>query len=148
MNSLRLAVLLVFPCMVTAAVTADDKPLQADATAAELRLQVHESRHVWKDFPGLSVDIRVSTNAAVNEGSINVSPDGKHVLTLDSAASHPWLDRKLESVVGHRRYEPASEYNVRFVGENDGHPPGRMIEDLSDGGQFRVRDGVMTEVHR
>lgn len=119
-----------------------------DPTAAEVMKAVHDSRHVWKDFRGFTAEVEVSTDNARHQGDIVVAADGKYSLNLPDSSSHPWLNRKLESVVGHRQLEPAPEYRVVFADNDLMHCRGRLIKDLTDDSQFRIQDKTMTEVHR
>lgn len=121
-----------------------------DATAPELLQTAHDGRAVWHKFPGFQGNIVGNRNGAVVSGRVVVSASGSVEITAADSADAAWLQRSLESLVGHRLADSDPEKNVTFADENTQHPFGRLIKstDPANRSLWRVKGDVLTEVHR
>jgi len=122
----------------------------AAVTAEEMMIRAHEARAEWKNFPGFEAEIIVSHNGKQTTGNVNVTGDGEVRLILPDKPTTTWVQRSLESLVAHRQSSEGREYNVEFADDVTTHPLGRLIklnEDLM-GSKYRIKDDVITEVHR
>jgi N-acetylneuraminic acid mutarotase len=138
------AVLLVAWTPWIAAISADEP------TAVELMRRAHEGRAVWTVFPGFTADIVASHDGNVARGSLTVAADGKLSLKLDSTEGMEWAERTLSSVVSHRLSNDEAITIVEFAEAEAAHPLGRLIRsrDALEKSLWRVKDDVLTEVHR
>lgn len=129
-------------------------PLRADAgepDAERLMVRAHQARAVWEDFPGFSADVMVCTNGTVIDGEMTVTEDGDMKLKLPDSPRTEWAKRRLQSLVDHRLpREGERRFDVSFADEVTTHPLGRLIQFHDDDlhSVYRIRDDVITEVHR
>ncbi len=118
-------------------------------TAEEMMRRAHEARATWEGLPGFAADILVSADGRTASGTVEVGPDGNVSLKLDG--DFPWVERTLRSLAAHRRADARDTYDVSFADEDVCHPLGRLIkinDDALMGSQYRIREDVITEVHR
>jgi hypothetical protein len=123
----------------------------ATASAVEMMTRAHDARATWNGFPGFSADLEIADNGATSSGRLTVSADGKLNLTSSSGAVKEWVQRTLESTVQHRIVATERTYDVSFADDEINHPLGRLIrinDDQLMGSSYRIRDDVITEVHR
>lgn len=120
-------------------------------TAVQLMADAHEGRAVWKAFPGFVADVQAQGQGVDLKGRLEVSADGKIVLSLPEAEKSPWIARTLNSVIGHRLSDdgPAAT-DVEFADEDLANPLGRLIrsKEAGDKSLYRVQGDLLTEVHR
>lgn len=119
-------------------------------TAARLMQRAHDGRVVWLAFPGFSANITAATGDKQTAGTITVTKDGTLELKLDQPEGMQWVERTLSSVVNHRLAGDDATTNVEFADEQENHPLGRLIKskDAAEHSLWRVKDDVLTEVHR
>lgn len=115
--------------------------------------QAHDGRAVWKNFPGFSAQLVAQKDSTTVSGRIDVSPEGAIDLKLEDNASQAdiaWLERALDSVIGHRLASSEAISNVEFADDHTQHPFGRLIrsKDPQEHSLWRVKGDVLTEVHR
>jgi hypothetical protein len=122
----------------------------ANPTAARLMQRAHDGRAVWLAFPGFSADVTVAANGRATSGTLKVSAGGSIDLKLDSPEGMQWVERTLSSVVNHRLAGGEAVTNVEFADDEAAHPLGRLIKskDAAEHSLWRVKDDVLTEVHR
>lgn len=126
-------------------------PASWAADSAEQMMQkAHEGRAVWKNLPGFSAELSASTGGRKTVGVLKVAADGKVTVKLSQTEGFEWVERTLSSVVNHRRADGDAVGNVAFADEDAANPLGRLIKsrDEADHNQWRVKDDVLTEVHR
>jgi hypothetical protein len=146
--SLLFAAVLGFCCMPIDARGADgDGRL---LSAVEMMRAAHEGRAMWESFPGFKARVRLASEGKSIEGDVTVDGKGEMSLTLPDGAKADWAERTLRSVVGHRHATDHFESAVTFADEDASHPLGRLIKstDASEKSLWRVKDDVLTEVHR
>jgi hypothetical protein len=148
-SELRLALLaggLVAACLAIA-----NSARGAEPTAAAMMQKAHEGRAVWKDFNGFTCKIRCSHDGAVLEGQLTVDRKGDvKILWSKDDERFAWVQRTLDSVIGHRLSSDNAITNVEFADDQTNHPQGRLIRSLDpkEHSLWRAKDDVLTEVHR
>lgn len=122
----------------------------AAETADELMKRAHEGRVSWRDFRGFQADVTASTDGKTAKGKLTVESDGTIRLDLRNAEGMEWVEKSLDSVIGHRVADGAAVQNVEFADEDTHHPLGRLIKSRNPNEKslWRVQGDVMTEVHR
>jgi N-acetylneuraminic acid mutarotase len=122
----------------------------AEPTAAHLMRRAHDGRAVWIAFPGFSAEIVATQDQRASCGALTVSAEGELTLKLDQSEGMEWVQRTLSSVVNHRLSADDAIANVEFADQEAFHPLGRLLcsRDASEHSMWRVKDDVMTEVHR
>lgn len=121
-------------------------PNKAEAT--KLYQKAREARAVWRDFPGFSADVTVLYNGESTEGKLTADKNFKVILTLDDEPLTKWSLPKLRSVIGHRKYRLQKPIPATFADDQMHHPLGRLVNIEGKNVSFRLKDDVMTEVHR
>ena len=122
----------------------------ATQTAAEMMQQAHDGRAVWTDFPGFESRVRCSVDGGVVEGRVSVARDGVVRLDLPEDSRFGWVQRTLDSLIGHRLSDGEAITNVEFADDQADHPQGRLIRaiDTPDHSLWRAKGDVLMEVHR
>ncbi|OYW16721.1 MAG: hypothetical protein B7Z55_14040 [Planctomycetales bacterium 12-60-4] len=71
-------------------------------------------------------------------------------MRLSGSDQAEWLERALDSLIGHRLAGSDAIGNVEFADDNATHPFGRLMRSLDpqEKSLWRVRGDVLTEVHR
>src|SRR5688572_20945081 len=112
--------------------------LASVGTAAETAQQVmdraHHGRATWQKFPGFTANIAAASANEAASGTLHVSADGKLEIKLQEGAKLAWVDRSLQSLIGHRLADDQGATNVAFADEDTKHPMGRLLKsnDASD----------------
>lgn len=122
-----------------------------EPTAKSLMKQAHDGRAVWTEFPGFTARVRCRADGNSIDGQIIVGRDGKVTLSLPGEDERfAWVQRTLNSVIGHRLAADDAIQNVEFADSLANHPQGRLIRSLDAGEHslWRVQGDVLTEVHR
>lgn len=130
---------------------ADEAPAgNAPADANQLLKTARAGRAVWNNFPGFTAKAKIAVDEHSYEGKIAVDAKGKVELTGVEGGGAAWVTQQLMSLVRHRMPAPFSDSAVHFVDEQGSHPLGRLVEfdDASLHSAYRIKDGVITEVHR
>jgi N-acetylneuraminic acid mutarotase len=124
--------------------------LAAEPTAPQLMRRAHDGRAVWTAFPGFTAELSVAQDKRAAKGTLTVSAKGELKLQLDQTEGLEWVQRTLSSVVNHRLAADDAITSVKFADEDAAHPLGRLIrsEDVAEHSLWRIKDDVMTEVHR
>ncbi len=123
----------------------------AEPTASAMMQKAHDGRAVWRDFPGFTAKIRCSHDGAVLEGQLTADRKGDvKVSWAKDDDRFAWVQRTLDSVIGHRVASDDAITNVEFADDQANHPQGRLIrsQDAKEHSLWRVKDDVLTEVHR
>lgn len=123
----------------------------AEPTAAALMQKAHDGRAVWRDFPGFTAKIRCSHDGAVLEGQLTADRKGDVKISWTKEDERfAWVQRTLDSVIGHRVASDDAITNVEFADDQTNHPQGRLIrsQNAKEHSLWRVKDDVLTEVHR
>ncbi|MBC7820183.1 MAG: DUF3386 family protein [Planctomycetaceae bacterium] len=123
----------------------------AEPTAAAMMQKAHDGRAVWTDFSGLTARVRCFQDGTVVEGQLVVERNGDVKLSLPKDDERfAWVQRTLDSVIGHRLSSDDAITNVEFADDQTNHPQGRLIRsiDSKDKSQWRAKGDVLTEVHR
>lgn len=121
------------------------------ATAQQMMKQAHDGRAVWVEFPGFSARVRCRADGVAVDGRVVVGRDGKVTLSLSKEDEQfAWVQRTLDSVIGHRLSSEDAIQNVEFADAQTEHPQGRLIRslDAKDHSLWRAKEDVLTEVHR
>jgi hypothetical protein len=119
-------------------------------TAQALMDKAHHGRATWHNFPGFSAEITAASAGESAQGMLLVSAEGKLEIKLRDGAKLAWVERSLNSLIGHRLADDQGATNVAFADEDTKHPMGRLLKsnDASDKSLWRVQGDVLTEVHR
>ncbi len=127
-----------------------DEPRAAAPSAEEMMLRAHAARATWEKFPGFRAKVELNRGGQVLSGEVVVRGDGAVSLQFPQAVDLTWAQRKLDSLVAHRLPTGETSYNVQFADEQVQHPLGRLIRFNDDRlhSVYRIRDDVITEVHR
>jgi hypothetical protein len=128
----------------------------ADPEAIALFKEAIAHRAAWRDFPGFSAECSGQLDGRPFAGSVTIGKDGSVHVRTDDPVAKPWLKDQLDSLVLHRLTSPASgsgdrhQPQARFVGDDDGHPAGRLIatDDDAMGSSYRIKDRQITVVNR
>lgn len=123
---------------------------KSDPAAEALMYKAHAARSAWDaSFPGFKADVRVAIDGEHVEGKVTIA-DGEVKLELPAGAPAKWAAEQLESINMHRTAALKDRYDVSFADAEKDHPLGRLIK--FHGGAthslYRVKDDVITEVHR
>jgi hypothetical protein len=123
-------------------------PKQEKSAAIQLYQKAREARAVWRDFPGFSADVTVLYNDQSTQGKITANKDFKVKLSLDDEQLVGWSLPKLRSVISHRKYRLQKPIPATFADNQIHHPLGRLVNIDGKNVSFRLKDDVITEVHR
>lgn len=121
---------------------------QQQAAATKLYRVARESRAVWRDFPGFSADVTLLFDGQLTKGKVVADKDFKVTLTLEDEELKEWGLPKLRSVIRHRKYRLQKPIPATFADDQTNHPLGRLVNIDGKNVSFRLKDNVMTEVHR
>jgi N-acetylneuraminic acid mutarotase len=112
--------------------------------------RAHDGRAVWTALPGFSADITAGQDNRTARGTLVVNAKGELKLQLDAPSGMEWVQRTLSSVVSHRFADGDAITDVQFADSDAAHPLGRLIKsrDASEHSLWRVKDDMLTEVHR
>ena len=119
-------------------------------TAQSVMDRAHHGRATWTKFPGFTSELKVASAGKAAAGTLQVSADGKLEINLGESKSLEWVERSLNSLIGHRLADDQGATNLEFADEDTAHPLGRLLKS-KDGGDkslWRVQGDVLTEVHR
>lgn len=158
MQRLLLAAALVaalFACRAAAAEEgrsdAKEVPQKTDPAAERIMVEAHRARSHWgADFPGFTASIAVWLDGTATHGRATVQSDGTVELDMPDGPAKKWAAEQLESIAFHRLAAAKDSYDVSFADAVTDHPLGRLIKfhDSSSHSLYRVKDDVITEVHR
>lgn len=137
--------------LLSLAPAADPATEKSDPAAEAIMKRAHLARSGWDDkFPGFKAKINVVVDSQRVAGAVTVSPSGEVELQLLEGPAAKWAREQLESITMHRTAGVKDKYEVSFADDAAEHPLGRLIK--FHGGAthslYRVRDDVITEVHR
>ena len=137
--------LLVALCLATHFTAAASEP-----TAEQMMIRAHRARAEWNDFPGLTARVTLYDGQRSQQGQLEISADGEVQLEVPGDADLAWAERKLASLAAHRMPSGDAEYDVSYADDDRHHPLGRLITFNEDRlhSVYRVKDDVITEVHR
>ncbi|MDX1965682.1 MAG: DUF3386 family protein [Planctomycetaceae bacterium] len=141
--------LLPLGAVVTALWLADVCASDGRSAAAQMQ-SAHDGRAVWRDFPGFEAVLNANRDGQTFAGRLVVTPSGSIELRMSGSANAEWLEKALDSLIGHRLADSDPIRNVEYADDNAAHPFGRLIRSLDreDASLWRVRGDVLTEVHR
>jgi len=127
---------------------ADDK--KTDPAAEKLLKAAHDSRASWdaRSFPGFTCKLVAVIDGKEEIGKLTVGADQKIKVELPNGPINDWASKLIDSVVSHRFGGTRDEYKVTFVDSDLKHPMGRLISFTGTNNVYRVKDDVITEVHR
>lgn len=151
MKALMNCCCLTLLALATTWISFSNEALAADTTASEQMQKAHDGRAVWKSFPGFQADLVARHDGEIIHGVLTVAADGSLKFQLPETSTTPeWLTRSLDSLIGHRLPGDDAIVNVEYADDDISHPFGRLIrsKDGRDQSQWRVREDVLTEVHR
>ncbi len=119
-------------------------------TAVGQMQAAHDGRAVWNDFPGFEAVLSANRDSEVVAGRLVITPTGSVELRLSGADKAEWLEKALDSLIGHRLANSEAIRNVEYADDHAAHPLGRLIRsrDAAEKSLWRVRGDVLTEVHR
>lgn len=128
-------------------------PVQGDQKvneAAAMMREAHDGRATWTNFPGFHAKVRCHVDGTAVEGDLTVTPSGDMECLLDKSEKFSWVERTLDSVIGHRLSDGEAITNVGFADNDTRHPQGRLIKsrDPAEKSLWRAKGDVLTEVHR
>lgn len=104
------------------------------------------SRYTWARFPGFSAKLDVRTNIEASNARLKVGSDFEVEHTLPAGESHPWVEAKLRSVIGHRKPSEALTPKVNIeAGEN---ADDLFVQRADGSGRYHIIDGLIREVYR
>ncbi len=129
-------------------------PVNDPAAHALLRAAHDATYHFAADFAGFAATVRFRQDDHEVEGRVRVATPRDLALELDAdEAAQKWVRQELASMVGHRWYAPYEQGDGRqtlTLGQDDGHPYGRLLQMHGDrfASSYRVRDGQISQVNR
>ncbi len=123
---------------------------KTELTAAGHLRAAHEGRAVWQNFPGFEATFVANQNGKTIQGTLVADSLGAVEIKVPEGTDTAWVQRALDSLIGHRLSDSDVATNVEFADENAGHPFGRLIrsKDPNEHSLWRVKGDVLTEVHR
>ncbi|WP_437185124.1 DUF3386 family protein [Planctomicrobium sp. SH668] len=126
------------------------KAVHEAASAVELMKIAHEGRSEWLNFSGFTADFEAATADGVVAGKVVVSKEGAVEVSLPEDQRFQWVERSLDSLIGHRLQTSEPVTDVEFADDQVNHPHGRLLRSTNgdDKSQWRVKGDVTTEVHR
>jgi len=135
------------------AASAEEKSVASVATAAtaeELMAVAHHGRGEWTQFPGFEANIVATSDGSQVAGKLIVTRDGKISVETTDGNTPDWLQRTLNSVIGHRLTSHDAITGVAFADDQIHHPHGRLLKSTTEGDPtlWRVQGDVLTEVQR
>ncbi|WP_175517023.1 DUF3386 family protein [Planctomicrobium piriforme] len=145
-----LRMLLVLTAINVSAAVLQAEERKPEQSAAALMQAEHAGRCVWKNFPGLSATLTISTDVARAQTTMQVTRDGVVQVQVPDGEEFKWVERALDSLVGHRLSDSEPVTNVEFADQQVDHPRGRLIRsvDPKEKSLWRVQGDTLTEVHR
>jgi len=122
----------------------------ASSSAQDLMNLAHSGRAEWENFPGFTARVKAFIATGCVEGDITVSSEGAIQHTFPTTEEFAWVDRSLDSLIGHRLPTGSAIRNVEFADEQSEHPNGRLLRSSNPDERsfWRVQGDVVTEVHR
>jgi hypothetical protein len=134
----------------TSSVLAQAEERRVDPAAAALMTGEFAARGTWENFPGLTAHLVVTADGQRAETSLQVDADGTVHVQTPAGEQFQWLERALDSLVGHRLTHSEPITNVQFADDQVHHPHGRLIRsiDPQDTSLWRVQGDALTEVQR
>lgn len=122
----------------------------AAETAQSVMDRAHHGRATWQKFPGFKAEIAAASPNRASSGTLTVDAGGKIELKLADPQGLEWVERSLNSIIGHRLADDQGATNLEFADEDTKHPMGRLLKskDGSEKSLWRVQGDVLTEVHR
>jgi hypothetical protein len=121
---------------------------QEKSAAIQLYQKAREARAVWHEFPGFSADVTVFDSGQSTQGKMTANKDFKVKLSLDDEQLVGWSLPKLRSVISHRKSRLQKPIPATFADNQIHHPLGRLVNIDGKNVSFRLKDDVITEVHR
>jgi N-acetylneuraminic acid mutarotase len=126
--------------------------LAAGADSAQSVMdKAHHGRATWqKPFPGFTANLTAASAGRAATGTFKVGADGKLEIKLAEPQGLEWVERSLNSLIGHRLADDQGAENVEFADDDTKHPLGRLLKskDADEKSLWRVQGDVLTEVHR
>ncbi|MEM8669116.1 MAG: DUF3386 family protein [Planctomycetota bacterium] len=140
----------ILPTLLFAEEPSTDAPhAAAPVTASEVMQAARLGRCVWRDFPGFTADVAISTNEKTQVAKIRVDDEFEYEVSLSESDVPSWASSKMRSILGHRKPGETVTPAVAFVDSDNGdHTSGRMVARKDGSGVFRIKDGVIREVLR
>lgn len=135
----------------TASLALGTTTLAAAESAQSVMDKAHHGRATWqKPFPGFTAELTAASAGRATSGTFKVGADGKIEIKLAEPQGLEWVERSLNSVIGHRLADDQGAENVEFADEDTKHPLGRLLKskDAGEKSLWRVQGDVLTEVHR
>ena len=137
------------PAMSAAAVDAKDDP-----KARELLRGAFEKTYRWpKGFGGFRADLVVAQAGLTAKGRVEVKSPREVSVDCDDESVKEWLGGQISMMAVHRGPRTFEESDGKYVltlGDDDGHPMGRLIHIHGDGmnSRYRVADDRITQINR
>ncbi|WP_254510490.1 DUF3386 family protein [Anatilimnocola floriformis] len=125
-------------------------PAFAVESAQSAMDKAHHGRATWEKFPGFTAELKVASAGKAAAGTLKVSADGKLEIKLGDTKGLEWVERSLNSLIGHRLADDQGATNLEYADEDTSHPLGRLMKskDANEKSLWRVEGDVLTEVHR
>lgn len=123
------------------------------ADPAAVLTAAQQSRYTWESFPGFTASVVVLSGSDSKQVNIEVDSDSEWRVTDPGTAAGQselpeWSDRKISSILSHRRYREPTPQNASYVEGSSEHIFGSAIAKEEGGGEFRIADNVLREVVR
>lgn len=129
-------------CLVMASHVGAQAPESADVLTA-----AQQSRHTWRGMPGFAAQVTVTGGGHSVTVPIEVNAHCETKLVGDRELPE-WAQRKVASIVSHRRYRDPDPQQTSYVAESEPHVYGPAIASADGSSQYRVVEGVLREVVR
>jgi hypothetical protein len=122
--------------------------------ARELLRRAFEKTYRWgKEFKGFSAQLTVVDNGKSYSGSVTVKTPQEIAVSLPNEVVQTWAQGQIGMMAVHRgprSFEESDGRHVLTLGEEDGHPMGRLLVIHGDGmkSRYRVKDDQITQINR
>jgi hypothetical protein len=131
------------------AVTAVD-----EANAREMLRRAFESTYRWSpEFKGFQARLAVWEPGIRSEGTVRVELPDTIAVTLSDPDAQKWAEGQIGMMAvhrGHRAFDQADGRHTLTLGEDDGHPLGRLLLIHGDGmsSRYRVLADQIRQINR
>lgn len=137
------------PAMPAPSVEAKDDP-----RARELLRRASEKNYRWPaGFGGFRAELAVAQAGLIAKGRVEVRSPREVSIDCDNPSVREWLGGQISMMAAHRasrRFEETDGKYVLTLGEDDGHPMGRLLKLHGDGmnSRYRILGDHITQVTR
>jgi len=123
--------------------TAEPVTVADDSKARELLRGAFDSTYRWKpEFKGFRASLKVREAGKQTDGDVRVELPETITVSLSDGDTQKWAEGQIGMMAvhrGHRTFEQSDGRHTLGLGEDDGHPLGRLLLIQGDGMNSRYR---------